>query len=147
MCAFSPWVPGPRVLSKEHVRQFNELGCLFLLEAFEPQEAARMRARCHKSFATAATRQRTDDINRSCRSCAVHSTLSTKLRITTPMQDQLGDALLLWAAHFFKKHGDSKPPGSYISGSYWPLSSSKSVTQWLRIDDAILQSVWPLIDK
>ena len=131
-------VPHPRVLSAAQLRQFNELGYLFPLEVFEPQEVTAMRAYCDDLFAKAlAAGHGSYGINGWHCHCAGLYDLSIEPRILDPVQDLLGEDLVLWGTHFFlKEPGDSKRVSWHQDASYWPLSPSKTVTLWLAIDDA-----------
>ena len=131
-------VPAPRVLSAAQVRQFNELGYLFPLDVFDAREVAAMRAYCDDLFAKAvAAGHGSYDINGWHCHCAGLYDLCTEARILDPVQDLLGEDLILWGTHFFlKEAGDAKRVSWHQDASYWPLSPSKTVTVWLAIDDA-----------
>ena len=131
-------VPAPRVLSAAQVRQFNELGYLFPLDVFDAREVAAMRAYCDDLFAKAvAAGHGSYDINGWHCHCAGLYDLCTEERILDPVQDLLGEDLILWGTHFFlKEAGDAKRVSWHQDASYWPLSPSKTVTVWLAIDDA-----------
>ena len=131
-------VPAPRVLSAAQVGQFNELGYLFPLDVFDAREVAAMRAYCDDLFAKAvAAGHGSYDINGWHCHCAGLYDLCTEARILDPVQDLLGEDLILWGTHFFlKEAGDARRVSWHQDASYWPLSPSKTVTVWLAIDDA-----------
>ena len=131
-------VAAPRVLSAVQIRQFNELGYLFPLEVFDPQEVVAMRAYCDDLFAKAmAAGFNRYAINGWHCHCAGLYDLCTEPRILDLVQDLLGEDLVLWGTHFFlKEPGDSKRVSWHQDASYWPLSPSKTATVWLAIDDA-----------
>ena len=97
-----------------------------------------MRAYCDDLFAKAvAAGHGSYGINGWHCHCAGLYDLSTEPRILDPVQDLLGEDLVLWGTHFFlKEPGDSKRVSWHQDASYWPLSPSKTVTVWLAIDDA-----------
>ena len=131
-------VPEPRVLSAAQVGLFNELGYLFPLDVFDPPEVAAMRAYCDDLFAGAvAAGHGSYDINGWHCHCAGLYDLCMEPRILDPVQDLLGEDLVMWGTHFFlKEAGDAKRVSWHQDASYWPLSPSKTVTVWLAIDDA-----------
>lgn len=58
-------------------------------------------------------------------------------RIVNYVSDILGDDVIGWGMHFFcKMPRDGKRVAWHQDISYWPLSSAKTCTAWLALDDA-----------
>ncbi len=67
--------------------------------------------------------------------------LITHPRIVACVKDILGDEVIGWGSHYFcKMPHDGKAVSWHQDASYWPLSSSKTVTVWLAIDDADVEN-------
>lgn len=62
-------------------------------------------------------------------------------RIVACVKDLLGENVIGWGSHYFcKMPHDGKSVAWHQDSSYWPLSSSKTVTVWLAVDDADVEN-------
>ncbi len=62
-------------------------------------------------------------------------------KIVACVKDLLGEDVIGWGSHYFcKMPHDGKSVAWHQDSSYWPLSSSKTVTVWLAIDDADVEN-------
>ena len=131
-------------LSAEQVAHFNDRGYVAPLPAFDPGEAARVRAYFDGLLAEALAAGK-DSYSLS----TAHLThggvydLLTHPTLVAYAADLLGDAdhpgvgVVGWGSHFFcKLPGDGTAVGWHQDASFWPLSPSHAVTVWLAIDDA-----------
>ncbi len=128
----------PRNLTHQQIRDFNELGFVFPLDVFTPEETTVNRSYFDNLMAEAAMRGHTSySINGWHKYCRGIHDLVTEKRILDYVQDLLGDDLICWGTHYFNKMpGDDKKVSWHQDASYWPLTPSKTVTVWLAVDDA-----------
>ena len=128
----------PRNLTHQQIRDFNELGFVFPLDVFTPEETTVNRSYFENLMAEAAMRGHTSySINGWHKYCRGIHDLVTEKRILDYVQDLLGDDLICWGTHYFNKMpGDDKKVSWHQDASYWPLTPSKTVTVWLAVDDA-----------
>lgn len=132
----------PKILTREQVAAFNRDGYLKGLRIFDAQEIgeyrryfdallARVMAEGGDSYSISTAHQRYR---------TVYDVL-THPRIVACVKDLLGEDIVGWGSHFFcKMPGDGKRVSWHQDVSYWPMSSSKTVTVWLAIDDSDVEN-------
>ena len=132
----------PQKLTTEQITQYNELGYVFPLDVFTPEEAAVNRAYFDALMVDAEKNgYNSYSINGWHKHCAGLYDLVVEPRILDYVQDLLGEDLICWGTHYFcKMPGDDKQVNWHQDASYWPLTPSKTVTVWLAIDDANVEN-------
>lgn len=67
--------------------------------------------------------------------------LITHPKIVAYVKDVLGENVIGWGSHYFcKMPGDGKAVSWHQDSSFWPMSTSKTTTVWLAIDDATVEN-------
>jgi len=132
----------PKTLTQAQVQQYNELGYVFPLDVFTPEEADANRVYFDDIMAQAEAKGHNSySINGWQKTCAGIYDLVVEPRILDYVQDLLGEDLICWGTHYFcKMPGDEKQVNWHQDASYWPLTPSKTVTVWLAIDDADVEN-------
>lgn len=137
--SFHPVVnAAPRCLSAQQILDYNRLGYIAPLTAFEPAEIAEIRS-YFGGLLERVVREGGDSYSISSAHLKygpVYDIL-TDARIVDAVADVLGEDVIAWGSHFFcKMPRDGKAVAWHQDASYWPLSPSKAVTVWLAVDDA-----------
>lgn len=132
----------PKHLSAEQVLQYDKLGYIFPLDVYTSAEAAANRCYFDELMARAtAAGWDAYSINGWQLRCEGMYNMIVEPRILDYVQDLLGEHMVCWGAHFFcKMPGDSRRVSFHQDASYWPLTPSKTVTVWLAIDDADMET-------
>ena len=127
----------PKKLTAEQVQQYNELGYVFPLDVFSPEEAEANRAYFNELMEKAsAAGLDSYSINGWHNTCEGIYDLLVDKRILDYVEDLLGENLVARMSHFFCKiPGDKKQVSWHQDASYWLLTPTKTVTVWLAIDD------------
>lgn len=132
----------PRSLTRDQVEAFNRDGFLKGIGIFSPEEMDGHRLYFDELLAR-VTAAGGDSYSIS----TAHLTygpvfdLLTDRRIVAVVVDLLGENVVGWGSHYFcKMPGDGKHVAWHQDASYWPLSTSKTVTVWLAIDDADVEN-------
>ena len=128
----------PRALTPAQIECFNENGYVKPLDVFTPSEAEENRRYFDELLEQ--TREQGRDpysINGYHKTHAAIWDLTMHPRILDYVQDILGENFVCWGTHYFcKLANDPKSVPWHQDASYWSLTSSKTVTVWLAIDDA-----------
>ena len=135
-------VEAPKVLSHAQIESFNRDGYLKSVRVFSEPEILGIRAYFDDLLARviAAGGDSYSISSAHLRHGEVYDLL-THPRIVALVKDLLGENLIGWGAHFFcKMPGDGKAVAWQKDASYWPLTPSKTVTAWLAIDDAEVET-------
>jgi len=127
----------PKTLSPEQIREFNEKGFLFPLDALDPTEA-----KSHLEFVNHLMKETHERGGNGYTINCKHEFLKTLYdlclhpKILAVVRDLLGEEFLAWGTHYFSKEsGDAKQVAWHQDASYWPLTPSRTITVWLAIDD------------
>ena len=136
---FGPADPeAARTFSRDEVERFNREGYLKGIRIFDEAEAlanrryfdallARVLAAGGTSYSISTAHLRHGKVY----------DLLTDPRLVRCVRDLLGEDVVGWGSHYFcKLPHDGKTAPWHQDASYWPLSSSRTVTVWLAIDDA-----------
>lgn len=130
--------PSPRYLSSQQIADYNRLGYLAPLPAYDVHEIAEIRD-YFDQLLERVVKAGGDSYSISSAHLKygpVYDIL-TNPRIVGFVADLLGENVIAWGSHFFcKMPQDGKAVAWHQDASYWPLSPSKAVTVWLAIDDA-----------
>ncbi|MDA0336904.1 MAG: phytanoyl-CoA dioxygenase family protein [bacterium] len=134
--------PQPEHLSPQQIQQFNDVGYVFPLDVYTPDEAAANRTYFDRLMAGAtAAGWDAYSINGWQLRCSGMYDMIVEPRILDYVQDLIGADLICWGAHFFcKMAGDERQVSFHQDASYWPLTPSKTITVWLAIDDADVEN-------
>ncbi len=135
-------VTDPVTLSREQVQSYNSEGYVKGIPIFDDTEMAE-----HRRYFDALLEEVTASGGDSYSISTAHLTygkvydLLTHPRIVACVKDLLGENVIGWGSHYFcKMPHDGKSVAWHQDSSYWPLSSSKTVTVWLAIDDADIEN-------
>ncbi len=132
----------PRLLTRQHIDQFNRQGFLTGLRVCEEREIAEHRAYFDRLLAQvmAAGGDSYSISTAHLRYGRVYDLL-TNPRIVAYVKDLLGEDAVGWGSHYFcKMPHDGKQVAWHQDATYWPLTPSKAITVWLAIDDADSQN-------
>jgi len=132
----------PRVLSREHIEQFNRDGYVNGLTAYSRDAIAEIREYFDRLLAkVVAAGGDSYSISSAHLKYGRVWDILTQPTIVAHVQDLLGENVIGWGSHFFcKMPGDGKAVAWHQDSSYWPLSPSKAVTVWLAIDNADVEN-------
>src|ERR1022692_1009030 len=132
----------PRVLTREHIEQFNRDGYVNGLTAYSTDAIAEIREYFDRLLAkVVAAGGDSYSISSAHLKYGRVWDILTQPTIVAHVQDLLGENVIGWGSHFFcKMPGDGKAVAWHQDSSYWPLSPSKAVTVWLAIDDADVEN-------
>ena len=132
----------PRVLSREHIEEFNRDGYVNGLTAYRTGAIAEIREYFDRLLATVvAAGGDSYSISSAHLKYGRVWDILTQPTIVAHVQDLLGENVIGWGSHFFcKMPGDGKAVAWHQDSSYWPLSPSKAVTVWLAIDNADVEN-------
>ena len=132
----------PRVLSREHIEQFNRDGYVNGLTAYSTDAIAEIREYFGRLLAkVVASGGDSYSISSAHLKYGRVWDILTQPTIVAHVQDLLGENVIGWGSHFFcKMPGDGKAVAWHQDSSYWPLSPSKAVTVWLAIDNADVEN-------
>jgi non-heme Fe2+,alpha-ketoglutarate-dependent halogenase len=131
-------VEQPKVLSREQIGRYNELGYVAPISVFDAQEAAKIRqyfdTLLPQALGAGWDQYEITNWHKYCRGVW---DLVMHPRLLDLVSDLLGDTVICRHSHFFAKLPyDERRVSWHQDASYWPLSKSKVVTIWLAIDDA-----------
>lgn len=135
-------VTSPKALTIEQVEQFNRLGYVKGLRAFNDAEIADIRSFFDELLAqVVAAGGDSYSISTAHLKYGRVWDLLTDDRIVRYVRDLLGNDVIGWGSHFFcKMPHDGKAVAWHQDASYWPLTPSKTATVWLAIDDADIEN-------
>ncbi|MCY2985581.1 MAG: phytanoyl-CoA dioxygenase family protein [Planctomycetota bacterium] len=127
-----------KILTANHIKQYNDVGYLMPFNALDPAEARETRAFFDGVLAAFIELGRTSySINTAHLRFARIYELVQHPKIVDAVADLLGPNVVCWGSHFFcKMPHDGKRVPWHQDSTYWPLSPTKTVTVWLAIDDA-----------
>ncbi len=135
-------VTAPQTLTPEQVDGYNRDGYVKGIPIFDAAEMAE-----HRRYFDALLEEVTAAGGDSYSISTAHLSygkvydLLTHPRIVACVRDILGEDVIGWGSHYFcKMPHDGKSVAWHQDSSYWPLSSSKTVTVWLAIDDADVEN-------
>ena len=128
----------PEFLSQEQIGQYNEVGYLMPFNGLDEREIAELRAFFDGVLAAFI------ELGRDSYSISTAHLRFSRIydlvkhpNIVGPVSDLLGENVVAWGSHFFcKMPHDGKQVDWHQDSTYWPLSTTKTVTVWLAIDDA-----------
>lgn len=128
----------PKVLRREQIAQYNELGYLMPLAGLDAAEVRELRAFFDGVLAAFIELGRSSySINTAHLRFSRIYQLVQHPRLVDAVADLLGPNVVCWGSHFFcKMPHDGKRVPWHQDSTYWPLSPTKTVTVWLAIDDA-----------
>ena len=128
----------PSTLSREQIRQYNELGYLSGFKVCDDRQVAANRAGFDailEEFRRAGKGSYAIDRYHD-RYATIYDAATTPA-ILDLVQDIIGPNIICWATHYIcKLPGDDMGVSWHQDCSYWALTPSKTVTVWLAIDDA-----------
>jgi ectoine hydroxylase-related dioxygenase (phytanoyl-CoA dioxygenase family) len=135
-------VANPKRLTAEQIAAFNRDGYLKGIGIFSEEEMADIRGYFDRLLArTLASGGDSYSISTAHLRYGRVYDLLTHPRIVACVADLLGENVIAWGSHFFcKMPGDGKRVAWHQDSSYWPLTTSKTVTAWLAIDDATVEN-------
>jgi len=135
-------VTEPKVLTGKDLTDYNENGYLKGFTIFDDAEMAEHR-RYFDDLLAEVTAAGGDSYSISTAHLSygrVYDLLANP-KIVAHVRDLLGEDVIGWGSHYFcKMPHDGKSVAWHQDASYWPLSSSKTVTVWLAIDDADVEN-------
>ncbi len=132
----------PKTLDQEQITQYNELGYISGLTAYEDKVAIDHR----KSFDHLLDEFKNNgkdaySINGYHTKCESIYNVVLNKNILDAVEDIIGPDIIAWGTHYFTKPPhDKKSVPMHQDASYWPFTPSRTVTCWLAIDDATLEN-------
>jgi non-haem Fe2+, alpha-ketoglutarate-dependent halogenase len=132
----------PKTLSKKQIEDYNELGYISGLTAFEGEQADTQRSRFDRLLEEFKKNGKNDyAINGFHSACESIYEIVMNKGILNAVEDLIGPNIVAWGTHYFTKppHDEKKVP-MHQDASYWPFTPSRTVTCWLAIDDADIEN-------
>ncbi len=132
----------PAKLTPEQIRSYNELGYIFPIDLFTPDQIDANRVYFDKLLAMAEAAGRDSyAVNSWHTHCRGVFDLATNDRILDYVEDILGPDIVCTMTHYFSKTpGDVKAVYWHQDASFWPITPSKVVTVWIAIDDVDVEN-------
>ncbi|MEM7033778.1 MAG: phytanoyl-CoA dioxygenase family protein [Chloroflexota bacterium] len=132
----------PKILTKQQIDQFNELGYIFPIDVFTDEEIKANRAYFDKLMGMARDANLDNySINGWHTHCQELYDLVMNDRILDYVEDILGPNLVCTMTHYFAKDpGDVKSVYWHQDASFWGLTPSKVLTVWIAIDDVDVEN-------
>ena len=132
----------PSRLTPEQILHYNELGYLFPIDLFTPDEVEANRAYFDKLLAMAIAAGRDNyAVNGWHTHCQGVFDLVTDERILDYVEDIIGPDIVCTMTHYFSKDpGDAKAVYWHQDAQFWPITPSKVVTVWIAIDDVDVEN-------
>ena len=128
----------PKRLTREQVKEYNELGYVKNLRVFTDQQITEHREYFDRLLARHMSEGAdSNSLRRMQRFCQPIWDIITDSTILDHVEDILGPNIVAWGQQYFcKLPGDGKPVSWHQDASYWPLTPAHTVTMWLAIDDS-----------
>ena len=132
----------PKKLTKEQIKKYNEVGYVFPLDVYSPNEIETNRSYFDKLLVMAHEHGLGDwDVNAWHTTCQGLYDLITDDRILDYVEDIIGPNIVCtMSAYFSKAPGDKKSVYWHQDAQFWPLTPSKVVTVWIAIDDVDVEN-------
>ena len=132
----------PQTLGKEQIIQYNELGYISGLTAYENDSIHNQRDAFDRLLDEFQKNGKDDyAINGYHTKCESIYNIVLNEHILNAVEDLIGPDIIAWGTHYFTKPAlDTKTVPMHQDASYWPLTPSRTVTCWLAIDDADIEN-------